>query len=136
MEDMIRLFRSVGLEAQKAKETATNASLAAVFKDMIFKVRRYAAGTRMRLQRAISMPWPHFAQWWLSSQANMGSGAPKSRGMLLYQAAVRVMSDMSQHQDLLVDEIASDKIQTALQLEGAPTADQRARSNTPVPNGR
>jgi hypothetical protein len=47
MEDMVRLFLSVGLEPQRARDVCTNAALSTVFKDMIFKVRALAtcAGT-------------------------------------------------------------------------------------------
>ena len=53
------------------------------------------------------------------SQAGFASGTTKLRGVLLYQAAVRVVTDLGRHQDLLGDAIASDKIQTSVQLEGA-----------------
>jgi uncharacterized protein (DUF1786 family) len=40
----------------------------------------------------------------------------------LYMAAVRVVTDLGNHQDLLCDAIADDKIQTVTQLEGTRPA--------------
>ena len=51
----------------------------------------------------------------------MGAGGPKAKGSLLYQAAFRVATDLGRHQDLLVEQVASDKLQTAVQLEGTPS---------------
>ena len=51
-------------------------------------------------------------------QARVENGTTKSRGQLLYQAAVRVVTDLGRHQDVLCDAIAQDKIQTTVQLEG------------------
>ena len=59
-------------------------------------------------------------------KARLESGANKTRGTLLYQAAVRVVTDLGRHQDLLCDAIAEDKIQTAVQLDGTAPALSRA----------